>query len=194
MKFTTHTLLALSFLSLSLYGDDAGSFDKTLNLQGISFHITADKKEGESQLTLTADGLRSKDNRITRQIEGTVIDAAVADLNKDCSPEVYIYTVSDGSGSYGNVIAYSTNRKKSLSDIYLPPLEEEKQNAAGYMGHDSFSLTKETLVRKFPIYNKGDANCCPKGGIRQLEYTLVPGEATWQLKLLKSTHKALPQH
>ena len=26
-----------------------------------------------------------------------------------------------------------------------------------------------------------------KGGIRQLQYKLVPGEAPWQLKLVKST-------
>ncbi len=47
--------------------------------------------------------------------------------------------------------------------------------------------TQPSFVRRFPVYKEGDANCCPEGGIRQLQYKLVPGEATWQLKLVKST-------
>ena len=55
------------------------------------------------------------------------------------------------------------------------------------MGHDEFAVIENSFARRFPVYNEGDANCCPKGGIRQLQYKLVPGEATWQLKLVKST-------
>ena len=55
------------------------------------------------------------------------------------------------------------------------------------MGHDDFAITKNTLLRHFPIYNEEDANCCPKGGIRQLEYALTAGEASWNLSLVKGT-------
>ena len=55
------------------------------------------------------------------------------------------------------------------------------------MGHDEFTVIENSLARRFPVYNKDDANCCPKGGTRQLQYKLVAGEASWQLKLLNST-------
>ena len=111
----------------------------------------------------------------------------MADLNRDGSPEIYIYVTSAGSGSYGTLVAYSANHKKSLSEVYLLPLEQNKKAAQGYMGHDEFSIVENTFARRFPIYLKDDPNCCPKGGTRQLEYKLVPGEATWILKLVKST-------
>jgi hypothetical protein len=54
------------------------------------------------------------------------------------------------------------------------------------MGHDRFSIEKAHLVRTFPIYEKDDPNCCPSGGIRKLYYRLLPGEATWQLRLVRN--------
>ena len=101
--------------------------------------------------------------------------------------EIYVYINSAGSGSYGSLVAYSANHKKSLSGIYLPPLEDDKKNSIGYMGHDEFTIIENSLARCFPIYKKGDANCCPKGGTRQLQYKLLMGEATWSLKLVKSS-------
>jgi hypothetical protein len=55
------------------------------------------------------------------------------------------------------------------------------------MGHDTFSLVENTLVRRFPIYKKDDTNANPTGGTRQLEYKLRNGEASWLLKLVKIT-------
>jgi hypothetical protein len=42
------------------------------------------------------------------------------------------------------------------------------------------------LVRRFPVYRAGDTNAGPTGGIRQLQYRLVPGEAGWILELDRS--------
>jgi len=49
------------------------------------------------------------------------------------------------------------------------------------MGHDDFAVVEQYLVRSFPIYKDGDSNASPSGGKRQLQYTLEPGEAGWQL-------------
>ena len=38
--------------------------------------------------------------------------------------------------------------------------------------HDEFAIVETTLVRRFPIYKKGDANAKPTGGTRQLQYNL----------------------
>jgi uncharacterized protein len=161
-------------------------FDKIFSLQGITFHVVATNEGSINQLTITPSGLQIDNRVIKQEIDGTVTGAEIGDINTDGSPEIYVYVNSAGSGSYGSLVAYSANNKKSLSEIYLPPLEDDKINSVGYMGHDEFSLIENSFARRFPVYNEGDANCCPKGGIRQLHYKLVPGEATWQLKLANS--------
>ncbi len=165
----------------------SNSFDKVLKLQGITFHVQATNEGSLNHLTITANGLELDNRVITQEIDGSVTGAEVADINVDGSPEIYVYVNSAGSGSYGSLVAYSANNKKSLSGIYLAPLEDDKKNSVGYMGHDEFTIIENSFTRRFPVYNEGDANCCPKGGTRQLQYKLVPGEATWQLKLLKSS-------
>ena len=163
------------------------AFDKTLELQGITFHIQATDNGSLNKLIISPSGLDEANRVIEQEIDGFVTGAEVADLNRDGSPEIYIYVTSAGSGSYGSLVAYGANSKKSLSEIYLPQLEQNKKAAEGYMGHDEFSIMESTFARRFPIYLKDDPNCCPKGGTRQLEHKLVQGEATWQLKLVKRT-------
>ncbi len=55
------------------------------------------------------------------------------------------------------------------------------------MGHDEFTVIEDSLVRHFPIYKKGDSNAKPTGDMCQLQHKLIAGEATWHLKLVKST-------
>jgi uncharacterized protein len=171
----------------SKQSDASKGFDKVLKLQGITFHVVATNEGSLNQLTITPSGLEIVNEAMKQEIDGSVTGAEVADINADGSPEIYVYVTSAGSGSYGTLVAYSANNKKSLSGIYLPPLEDDKKNSVGYMGHDEFTIMENSFARRFPVYNEGDANCCPKGGTRQLQYKLIPGEATWQLKLLKSS-------
>jgi hypothetical protein len=115
------------------------------------------------------------------------VGVKMADLNRDGLPEIYIFTMSAGSGSYGNVVAYSTNHKKTLSSIYFPEIIPSSKEAKGYMGHDKFTIMEHSLVRRFPIYKENDSNAKPTGGTRELEYRLKEGkEASWQLKLVKT--------
>jgi hypothetical protein len=53
------------------------------------------------------------------------------------------------------------------------------------MGHDEFAVVERTLARRFPVYRDGDTNARPTGGMRQLQYRLMPGEAGWRLTLDK---------
>jgi uncharacterized protein len=164
------------------------TFDKTLSLHGITFHVTSINKGSLNQLTITPSGLEIINSVIKHNIDGSVTGAEIADINADGSPEIYVYIHTAGSGAYGSLVAYSANNKKSLSQVYLPPLEYDKKNGVGYMGHDEFIITEDSLVRRFPVYNEDDPNCCPKGGIRQLHYKLIKGEASWQLKLTEVSH------
>jgi hypothetical protein len=159
------------------------SFDQTLEYAGISFRVQAPNDSSIGTLTITPAGLEIDNSEIQREIDGTVVLAEVADLDADDSPEIYVYVQSAGSGSYGSLVAYAANGRKSLSEIYLPPLEDNPKAAAGYMGHDAFRVVENRLVQRFPIYQEGDTNAEPSGGMRQLQYKLVPGEAGWVLEL-----------
>jgi hypothetical protein len=158
-------------------------FDQTLELQGISFRVTSHNSGSINELKIVPTGLAIDNAPIVRSVDGQITRAEVADLNADGSPEVYVYIRSAGSGSYGTLVAFSANRRESLSEIYLPPITDDAKAAQGYMGHDQLAVVEGTLVRRFPIYKDGDNNAAPSGGVRQMQYKLKPGEASWQLKL-----------
>lgn len=161
----------------------ATSFDRTLDLQGIRFHVTSANEGSVNALRIVPSGLEIDNSPIVKTINGTVTGAEVADLNMDGSPEIYVYVTSAGSGSHGSLVAYSANRRKSLSEITLPPVTQDKVASKGYMGHDAFAVVEREFVRRFPVYRDGDTNAQPTGGTRQLQYKLVPGEAGWRLKV-----------
>jgi len=175
------------FLATTLSAQEGVAFNKTFTLKEITFHVTCPNDSSLSKLTIRTKGLE-RDDVITKKIDGTVSSAEIADLNSDGTPEIYVFSTSAGSGSYGSVIAYSSNHNKSLSEIYFPEDDLNLKAFQGYMGHDKFTIVRNRLVRHFPVYTGNDSNAKPTGGRQQLEYELVPGEAVWQLKLLKTTN------
>jgi hypothetical protein len=170
-------------LDVGLTGSTPAAFDKTLELQGIRFHVKSANVGSTNTLYIVPSGLEIDNSPIVKTIDGTVSGAEVADLNADGSPEIYVYVTAAGSGSYGSLAAYAANRRKSLSEIYLPPLTDDKAASKGYMGHDEFAVLEGVLGRRFPVYRASDRNAQPTGGMRQIQYKLAPGEASWQLKL-----------
>jgi hypothetical protein len=157
--------------------------DRTLELQGIRFRLECANAGSVNTLRITPAGLEIDNRPLEVSVDGTVTGAEVADLDGDGSPELYVYVVSAGSGSYGTLVGYAANRRKSLSGIYLPPVDGNPAAAKGYMGHDEFAVVENVLVRRFPVYRDGDTNAAPTGGTRQLQYKLTPGEAGWILQL-----------
>ena len=110
----------------------------------------------------------------------------VTDLDVNSFDEIYIFTISAGSSSFGTILGFASNKDKSLSMINFPEIQEGDKNFEGYMGHDVFKIEKRKLIRIFPIYNEGNTNQNPTGGKRKLVYGLYTGEAMWQLKVEKS--------
>ncbi|MEJ2548727.1 MAG: PliI family lysozyme inhibitor of I-type lysozyme [Gemmatimonadota bacterium] len=149
---------------------------------GITFHVTSPNEGSINEVTITPSGLEVDNSPVTVEIDGTVTGVEVGDLNNDGSPEIYVYATSAGSGSYGSLLAYATNNRKSMTPIYLPPVEENPEASPGYMGHDEFAVVESSLVQRFPIYLEGDTNAQPTGGTRQVQYRLEPGEAGWVLR------------
>ena len=159
------------------------SFDRTLELSGISFRVSSENKGSITTIHIVPSGLEIDNTPIVRTLEGTITGAEVADINADGSPEIYVYVTSADSGSYGSLVAYSANRRKSLSEIYLPPLTLDEKTSAGYMGHDEFAVLEGVLGRRFPLYLDAVINAKPGGGMRQLQYKLISSEAGWALLL-----------
>jgi|GEM_PF-736074 len=157
-----------------------GGFAKTLSLQGVSFQVQATGEGSQQQLTITPRSAKRPYKPISQTVDGRVVGAEVADLNSNSLPEIYVYVQSAGSGSYGQLVAYSVINSDQLSPIYLQELSGDP--AKGYQGHDAFSVVEGCLVRRFPIYKPGDSNAKATGGLRQICYKLRNGEASWILR------------
>jgi hypothetical protein len=167
---------------------DITKFNRILNLQDIGFNVSSIEKDNKNTLTIFTFGLNEQEYNETIIIDGEeVINAQVEDLNSDGSPELFIFTQSAGSGSYGNVYAFSINNKKSMSQVYFQPTAENDKINKGYMGHDEFSVVENSLAQRFPIYKEKDTNANPTGGTRQVSYKLIDGEASRKLVVDKVT-------
>jgi len=159
---------------------DSTVFLKFLSLQNISFEIRSTGEGSIQQLTIQPIGLKGNNEKISTEVDGTIVNAEIEDLNSDGYPEVLIYTVSAGSGSYGNVIGYSVNNGKSISQIYFPNIADNAKANKGYMGHDEFTIIETHLAQRFQTYNLNDTNSKPTGNMRQILYKLIDGEASRQ--------------
>jgi hypothetical protein len=172
------------FLALALplrAGNKVVEFSRKLEAGGIDFTVISPNKSVGNTVTIKTHGLKHGDYPHTQPVEGLVRDVEAADLGSDGSPELFVYTVSAGSGSYGKAYAWSTNGKKVLTDIFITP--PEKKDLRGYMGHDEFAVIENSFARRFPVYRTGDSNSSPTGGWRQFQYKLQAGEAGWLLRI-----------
>ena len=109
----------------------------------------------------------------------------IEDLDSNGFKEIYIFSVSAGSGSYGTIHGYASNKDKSITPIHfnIPTKEDYEKNGRfwGYRGHDLFYVMNDQLFREFPIYDPKDLYSFTPAGKMTLMYRLIPGEASWQL-------------
>jgi len=64
-----------------------------------------------------------------------------------------------------------------LQPIELPAPDSDL--LSGYQGRDRYEVSDGTLFRRFPIYEEDDANCCPEGDDRVIEFDSATN--TWRL-------------
>ncbi len=152
----------------------APPFSRTLESSGIRFLVESPNRPGGNTVRISTAGLANEAGTLDRDIPGTVVAAEVADLDADGSPEVYIHVGASPRNGRAALVAYSANRGKSLSDIYLPPLEDGQGAAIGFVGPEEMAVVDTSLLRRFPVEG---------GKTRQLRYRLHAGEGGWEFRL-----------
>ncbi len=160
----------------------AEPFFAQMVLQGVTFQVESPNDSSINQVLVRASSAEGSLGEHQAEADGTITNVQIDDLNADGFPEIYVYVTSAGSGSYGSLIAFASNGKKSLSLIFLPSLDDKAELSQGYMGHDEFAVGEGTFMRRFSIYLEGDTNAAPTGVTRQIQYKLEPGEAGWILR------------
>ncbi|MGL5325006.1 MAG: hypothetical protein ACRC91_09840 [Aeromonas sp.] len=186
-RTTMHNMTPLSAIcaaALALGPSTAWSapFFGQLVLQDVTFQVESPNQGSSNRVTIRASTPNGSMKAEEADVEGTITGMEIDDLDANGYPEIYVYITSPGSGAYGSLLAYASNRNQSITPIYLPPLNETPAVNAGYMGHDRFAVGEGRLIRHFPIYRQGDTNAKPSGGTRQIQYRLEAGEAGWRLK------------
>jgi hypothetical protein len=151
----------------------ADAFHQTLTMHGIRYEVSSPNLARGNSVRIVPRGLVDN-SEIVQPVEGLVTGAEIADLSIDQAPEVYVYVRSPGDVARMSLVAYASNRNRSLSAIHLPALEDVPGAATGYAGLDEMTVIESKFVRRFPLED---------GRTRQLQYHLVPGEASWVLKL-----------
>jgi hypothetical protein len=166
---------------------DSDGFLKKLTLQGISFEVKEINRGFHSMLIIEPSGLETDNSPFTQPIYGWVSGAEVEDLNSDGFPELMVYVKSTQGAVRTEVIAYSVNNGKSMSQVALPDITRNKKATDGFIGYDEFTVVETTLVQRFPLFNRTGSTYEPTGKTRQIQYKLKEGEASRQFILDRIT-------
>lgn len=149
----------------------AGTKLKTLKSKGVNFHIAV----AGNTLTITASTLGNK-SVVTETLRGKVIGTKAEDLDADGNPEIYIFIRETEIEARGQVLAYATNRGKSLTPIQFSALTSRQ--AQDYKGHDEYAFVEGNFLRRFRI---------PDGKVRQIQYQLTRDTSGWMLTAKQTT-------
>lgn len=142
---------------------------------GKRIEITEAHPMGMSMSDITVTGQGFTDSIILIKDENPVSDVLEADLDKDGFNEYYIITTAAGSGSYGNIVGIASVKDNSLVRINVADFNDP----GDYMGHDSFRIDADKLIRSYPGYKERDTNASPTGETREISYMLkqtAPGK------------------
>jgi hypothetical protein len=159
-------------------GSPAAAFSQKLEMAGTTFQVESANQGAPNKVTITPTGLEVDNAVQTVEVDGTVTGAEVSDLDVDGFPEVYVFIRGAGEGAPASLVAFASNKGKSLSSITLPPLKEVPGVGESYRGGDELAVLEGRLGQRFPAHGPDGK---PTGKTKQIQWKLQPGEASWQL-------------
>lgn len=158
----------------------AASFQ--LNQGEYGFDVEARGAGSLQQVEVRLRGFPDSLSKILLNCE-PITGADAADLDGDGYPELLIYAQSAGSGSYGNVIAYTYAPQSGFRPIRMPDLSEDSLLNEGYSGHDRFQLEGTRLLRRFPMYGPESTNSEPLDSTRIVFYSFTQDDHTPRFRI-----------
>ncbi|AUD02674.1 PliI family lysozyme inhibitor of I-type lysozyme [Spirosoma pollinicola] len=156
-------------ISISRFFSTNTQFTKSLRYNIYTFTVTAADSGRVREVKIKAYRGELLLTNFHIKVDGAVVGAEVADLDNNRFPELYVYSASDGSGSFGRVYAWQFLPERKAD---ITPVNWRSPLVKGYMGHDIVWAERNILCRKFPVYASGDANAEPSGGYQMIRYKL----------------------
>ncbi len=175
------------FIAILLFGNTTNldRFQKILRFENYRFDIITTEWGAVRELNIRVFRDGQYLLNIKQKIDGYATNTQIGDLNHNGSPEVYVYSCTYGSGSFGKIIGfefYPSDFGAIKTEALTPKFK------AGYMGHDTFEVKDFQMIRKFPIYKAGDANAQATGGTQTIYYDLRYVGNDLYLKVQKATY------
>jgi hypothetical protein len=144
-------------------------YDKTLRFNVYTFSVSAADSASVRQMTIKAYRGKLLLTNFKVQLNGTVTNAEVADLDKNGFPELYIYSTNENSLGRVHAWQFLTERKAAITPVNWP-LATDK----AYMGQDSLWIDRASLCRKYPAYQVVKGKKVATGGTHWVRYRLRP--------------------
>lgn len=167
---------------------DPVNFTSTINdVCGTSCFITTIINDSKETLNVTVVDKNGKKIETSQPIDGDVVKAEAGDLDMDGYPEVFIYMHPKSNTQEMTLIGFSSNKGKSLSQIYFPAKNEYPKYYQNFVEDNEFAIVESSLVERFPLFDKKGKELKPNGKYKQLQYKLVNGESGKKLIVTKET-------
>ncbi len=161
-------------------GGKEARFAQEVGYRDMRFKVTSPATETGNSFTLAPSGLKASNEPVTLPIKGYVVNVLCDDIDGNDSPEIAVIT-QEGPQEYGHAYVFSTNAKKSMSEVNFRDVKDDPKLLNGYAGYDEYNFVEGTFIRRFPLYSDGEKT----GKTRQFQFKLKPGEAMKQLVLDK---------
>jgi hypothetical protein len=149
-------------------GEPAGtSPDETPASASVSITIRDDEAASMGSYSATVKWPDGRQIDLSGERDGSIAGHWLASIDGDPHPELIVWIVGAGSGSYATVHVY----RMPDSGVEMIDASEIPHGARnGYQGHDRITVEDGVLRRCFPLYETGDPNSRPSGGERCLSY------------------------
>jgi hypothetical protein len=161
--------ICASLMTMTSFLMPETKFEKELQYRSFNFKIVSTDTGAIRRVTITIANKGVVISTVRQKVDGFLVNAEVADLDVNGHPELYYYSVTSGTGSFGRFYGF-----QFYPDHFAPIRLGNVPTSFlyGYMGHDDFRIENRYLVRTFPLYKSGNTNAYPTGGIRTIRYGL----------------------